>query len=767
MPDGLITTRTGLRRVRIVARGRVQGVGFRPTFFRALTDRNCGGYIKNTPDGVVLEVEGAPAVVKELLDRFRDIAPPRADVVELEVHESEPLGESEFRIERSSSAGRSLLPIPPDMATCEQCREELRRPGCRRSQYAFNTCTECGPRFTLARSIPFDRATNSMADFALCENCSAEYRSRGDRRLHAQTISCPSCGPSLVLLDAGGRRMDSPLQTTRELLRAGKIVAIKGVGGFHLACDATRGAAVGELRRRKGRPHKPLAVMVGDLETCKRIGDVNETEEVLLTSAQAPIVLLRKRRECPVAEAVAPGLLYLGVMLPYTPLHLLLFADAGMPPALVMTSCNRSEEPIATEHEEVLAELGHIVDAVLGHDRQIVNRCDDSVLAVFDGRPLPVRRSRGYVPEPVLLPFEGPATFAAGAMLSNTFAVTSGRRAFISQHIGDVSDADNARHFARTFDRFCALLKLKPELVACDLHPDYPTTAFARELAEAEGLTLTQVQHHHAHAASCLVENGCTEEAIAVTFDGTGCGTDGAIWGGEFLVAGLGQFSRCYHFEYVPMPGGEEAVRNPDRMALAHLMNAFDSEEAVRRMSPVMGEQRCRLILEVAGKRQFSPPTSSCGRLFDAVCSLLGFRHWITYEGQAACELEMHCADGEAGRYDYGYEDDAVLVKGILAGVCRDIDGGVTRERIAARFHNTIAEIVAETCSRIRRDVGLSRVVLSGGVMQNRYLLSAAVPALQRSGFEVLLHSVVPPNDGGICLGQAAVALARSSSGRF
>ena len=752
---------TSLRRVRITARGRVQGVGFRPTLYRAMVARGGTGSVKNTPQGAVLEIEAEPATIDDIIENFRDLVPRAAEVTEVQVEELEPAGQTEFHIDRSSADGRSLLPIPPDLATCPECKRELTHGENRRAGYPFNTCTACGPRFTIARSVPFDRGTSAMDEFPNCPECAREYREPGDRRFHAQTISCPRCGPQLSLVDAAGNEYDKPIPEAARMLRAGRILAIKGIGGFHLACDAGNEGAVGELRRRKDRPHKPFAVMVGSLKACEEICEVSDFEQKVLTAPEAPIVLLRKRPDAPVVESVAPGLNYLGVMLAYTPLHLLIFDQTNMPSALVMTSCNRAEEPIALDEKSVRRDLSDVVDAILTHDRKILNRCDDSVVATFDRRLLPMRRSRGYVPEPVLLQREGPSVFATGAMLKNTFAVTSGRRVFLSQHIGNVSDADNAVHFAKAFEQFSDLLRFEPRAVVCDMHPDYPTTEFAHRLSRERDLKLLEVQHHHAHIASCLAENGREGPVIGVSMDGTGYGEDGAIWGGEFLVAGLRDYTRKYHLEYVPMPGGDQAVVHTDRMATAHLAHALSADEALSRMAESMGEERCRLTLEVMDKRDFSPLTSSCGRLFDAVSALLGIRQQITYRGQAACELEMVCEDGTEAAYVFRYDEDSITLKDLFGGVCEDIDAGLPAGRIAARFHNTVADIITRTCERLRDETGIETVALSGGVMQNRRLLSLSVPALRKRGFEILLQSKVPPNDGGICLGQAACALAR------
>ncbi len=754
------TQEPAAERRRITVRGRVQGVGFRPTLYRELVRRGCAGSIRNTPEGVALEVEAPPDVLDEVVREFPRLVPERARVDELIVEQVEPRGERGFRIERSDADGRSLLPIPPDLALCGECAAELDRPGCRREGYPFNTCTDCGPRFTIARRVPFDRETNAMAAFPPCEDCAREYAEPAERRFHAQTVSCPACGPSLAFLTPQGEEVDEPLRTARRMLREGRILAVKGIGGFHLACDATRPAPVALLRERKRRPARPFAIMAVDIEACRRLAEVSAVEEELLTSPQAPIVLLRRRPGCPVAEGVAPGLAHLGVMLPYTPLHRLLLAGE-MPVALVMTSCNRREEPIAVSHEQVLGELTDLVDGVLTHDREIVNRCDDSLVAAFDGLPLPMRRSRGYVPEPLILERPGPPVLATGGMMKNAFALTSGRRVFLSQHIGDVSDADNAAYFARSVREFSRLLRVEPEVLACDMHPDYPTTAFAREMAERRGLPLLQVQQHHAHVVSCLAENGREGPAIGVSWDGAGYGEDGAVWGGEFMVADRRGYRRRYHLAYVPMPGGEQAVLNPVRMAASHLACALGPQEALRRLGPAMREGECDLALRVMGREAFSPPTSSAGRLFDAVAALLGVRRRATYDGQPAAELEAHCAPEAEGAYPVAFEGDEISVAPTWAAICGDLDRGEEPGAVAMRFHRAMAGVILEGCRRLREEEGLGVVALSGGVMQNRTLLALAVPALRAEGFEVLLQSRVPPNDGGLCLGQAACALAR------
>ncbi len=754
------------KRYRITARGRVQGVGFRPTFYREMIRRGLAGSIRNTPQGVVLEVEGAPQAVQAVARDFRRMAPQRARVDELNVEELEPTGESGFSIVRSSEAGRSLLPIPPDLATCSQCRCELYSRADRRAGYPFNTCTTCGPRFSIARAVPFDRETNTMAEFPPCEECAREYASPADRRLHAQTISCPACGPSLSFLSPRGRELDGPLQRARRMLRDGKVLAVKGVGGFHLACDATREDVINRLRRAKARPAKPFAIMVAGVEAAREVCCVSGSEEAMLRSPASPIVLLTRRACCPAARAVAPGLSELGVMLAYTPLHMMLFAppgaepDTSFPLALVMTSCNRADEPIALTPQHVLEQMGDIVDGVLTHNRRIANRCDDSVVAPFRGRPLLVRRSRGYVPEPVLIAHEPPPLLATGGMNKVVFALSSGRRVFLSQHIGDVSDADSAAFFAEALREFGRLLRLEPQVVVCDLHPDYPTTAFARELAAKRALPLMQVQHHYAHIAGVMAEHGEPGPVIGVSWDGSGYGEDGAVWGGEFLLCTATGYERRCHLGYVPLPGGEQAIRHPARVALSHLARWLGPDEALRRMSPIMGDEQAELALRVRERERFSPRTSSAGRLFDAVSALLGVCREATYEGQPAIELEAACVPGRADVYQFGYDEGEVLLQGVFRGVCEDIDAGRAVGAISARFHATMARIIVETCRRLRRQTQIDAVACAGGVMQNRTLLRMAVDGLEADGFRVLLPRDVPPNDAGTSFGQAAWAAA-------
>ncbi len=759
-----------------MVRGRVQGVGFRPGLYRSMTMLGCGGCVRNTPEGVCVEVEGPEDAITHLLRNFAGMVPSRARIDELEVFEAEPTGETSFHIEKSTEDGPSLLPVPPDFAICPDCERELVESGGRRTGYAFNTCTCCGPRFTIARGVPFDRVASVMDEFPLCAECSNEFKNPENRRFHAQTMSCPECGPALSFFCpgcAGGDGGAEPfrgslaLEAAARYLKNGMTVAVKGVGGFHLACDAMDAGAVARIRACKGRPHKPLGVMVADMQTARCICHADRASENLLCSERAPMVLLRKKPTGILSGGVAPGLQHVGVMLPYTPFHRLLFDQEGTPPVLVMTSCNRSEEPIATGSFEVASGLSDMVDGILDHNRRIENRCDDSVAGIIAGSPVVFRRSRGYVPEPVMLGYGGPPVLAVGAMWKNTFTLTSGRRAYMSQHIGDVSDADNEDYFEDTYEKISSLLRIEPEIIACDMHPDYPSTNFARRLARQKGLELRPVQHHRAHILSCLAEHGVDGPVIGVSMDGTGYGEDGNVWGGEFFVADARICERKYHFKYIPMPGGERAVAEPYRMALSYLSDTYDPGKALSIMETRGEELPLQQVCGLIGRGDFSPPTSSCGRLFDAVASILGVRHICTYEGQAACELEA-IADGFVeDAYPFVVRNRGIEFSQAIACAVEEKRAGENIGAISARFHNTVAKVVVDTCCRLRSEEGLRVVALSGGVMQNAYLVERCIRGLRAGGFSVLTHGEVPPNDAGISLGQALAALVEKNSGIY
>jgi hydrogenase maturation protein HypF len=749
---------------RILVEGVVQGVGFRPFVYGLATRRGLRGWVRNTASGVEIEVEGPPEVVDAFVDELSAERPPLAHIDRLREEELEPRGRGGFEIQHSLD-GSGFQPVSPDVGTCPDCLSEVMDPADRRFGYPFTNCTHCGPRFTIIRAVPYDRPNTTMAGFVMCLRCRAEYEDPRDRRFHAQPNACAECGPRLSLLDAGGAPLPGdPLEETRRLLSAGRIVAIKGIGGFHLACDATDDAAVRRLRERKGREAKPLALMAADLAAAESRCEISPEERKLLGSPARPIVLLRERPASGIAPSVAPGLGWLGVMLPYAPLHhLLLRGDATGSPALVMTSGNRSEEPIATENDDALRRLSTVADAFLLHDRPIQVRCDDSVTRVAGSGELPMRRSRGYAPFPVRLSSEGPAVLALGADLKNTVCLTRGPYAFMSPHIGDLEGHDTYLSYVGMVERMAELFRVRPEAVAHDLHPDYLSTRHALSLAPA--VPRVAVQHHHAHVAACMAEHGLSGPVIGVAFDGTGYGTDGAIWGGEFLVADYASFERAAHWGYVPMPGGDRAAREPYRMALAHLLRAFGDWDP--RWLPVQAasETERRMIRWQIERDVNAPLTSSVGRLFDAVASLVGVRHRARYEAQAAMELEA-LADGVTadGPYPLTIAGDAPLViepGPIVAAVVRDRAAGTPPPVIAARFHATVAQAVVQVCGRLRRTTGLGRVVLSGGVFQNVTLLTATCRGLGATGFEVATHHLVPPNDGGLALGQAAVARAR------
>ena len=705
------------RRVRVI--GVVQGVGFRPFVYGLAVRLGLAGFVLNDGEGVVIEAEGEPAALDALETGLREEAPPLARVASVRVERVAPVGETTFRIETSAPSGRSAL-IPADVATCGDCLRELFDPGDRRYRYPFVNCTQCGPRFTIVTAVPYDRPNTTMAEFPMCVDCRREYEDPLDRRFHAEPIACPVCGP----------RLSMPLENAIGLLRDGRIVAVKGLGGYHLACDASSEEAVARLRSRKLREDKPFAVMT---QAPDELVLLDEAERALLGSRARPIVLCRRRTEARVADSVAPGSPWLGVMLPYTPLHHLLLADTGE--ALVMTSGNRSDEPIATDDDEARERLRGIADAFLSHDRRIHRRCEDSVVrAAF-----PVRRSRGCVPEPLPLPVAASRPLvAAGPELKSTFCVARGADAFLSPHLGDLDSELAYRAFRDDLDLYLAMLGIRPEVVAYDLHPEYLSTKWAME-QDAE---LVGVQHHHAHAVACLAEHGEHGPALALVFDGTGYGTDGTLWGGELLRCDLAEFERVAHLEPVPLPGGEAAIREPWRVAAVQL-------ELAGRPVPWPRWREVRASLAAN-----APLATGMGRLFDAVAALLGVREAVTYEGQAAIELELLAGETAAEPYAWRFGRGADLV----AAIHDDLAAGRDRSELAAAFHETVAAASAAACAEAAEP---RVVVLSGGTFQNLRLLDSTRRRLEEHGFQVLSHRRVPANDGGVSYGQAAVAAAR------
>ncbi|WP_410663601.1 carbamoyltransferase HypF [Amycolatopsis sp. lyj-84] len=743
--------------------GIVQGVGFRPFVHGLATRLGLAGLVGNDGNGVFIEVEGPIAEVGAFLSALSRDAPALAEVERVTTTEAEPDGRPGFAIVASESGGTKRTPVSADSATCADCLRELADPADRRYRYPFVNCTACGPRFTIVRDVPYDRPLTTMAGFALCAACAAEYHDPADRRFHAQPVCCPDCGPRLRLLDAARAELTGdPVAGTAALLTAGRVVGIKGLGGYHLAVLASDEAAASTLRKRKHREDKPFAVMVSDVDEAARLCEVDETGRSALESRRRPIVLLPRLDGAPVAGSVAPGTRSLGLMLPYTPLHHLLLAAVGAP--IVLTSGNISDEPIAFTDEDAFDRLRGIADAYLTHDRPIHIRTDDSVVRPWRGRETVLRRSRGFVPVPIRLPRRARRpVLACGAGLKNTFCLAQDGRAFVSHHIGDLENFETLRSFTDGIVHFGRLFDIDPEVVAHDLHPEYLSTKYALDLAEETGVDLTGVQHHHAHIASCLADNGETGPVLGVAFDGTGFGTDGTIWGGEFLLADLVGFERLAHLAPVPLPGGAAAIRQPWRMAAVYLEEAFAGAPPLSAVR-TRNESAWSGVLGLARSGVAAPLTSSAGRLFDAVAALLGVRDTVRYEGQAAIELEQLADPVERGAYPVGLSGTGPLVVAgtdLVRAVAEDLARGRSPAVVAARFHNGVAEGIARCCAVLRERTGVGTVALSGGVFQNLLLLDRSVDLLTDDGFRVLTHTKVPANDGGISLGQAAVAAAR------
>jgi hydrogenase maturation protein HypF len=762
----------------VVVRGVVQGVGFRPFVYRLAVEEGLAGLIGNDTDGVTIEIEGPKERVEAFLIRLQTEAPPLARIDSVAVCELALVGDSGFQIVASEVLGRVSTGIPADAATCPDCLRELLDPRDRRYRYPFLNCTNCGPRFTITRRIPYDRPQTSMAKFPMCPECQREYDDPLNRRFHAQPNACWECGPRVWVFqtaDSESSSGEEAVEQTLQLLMAGKILAIKGIGGFHLSVDATSQAAVMRLRERKRRYGKPLAVMVRDLEAARLVCVLTAEEEALLSTPARPIVLARRRVGCVIAEGVAPGIPWLGVYLPYAPLQHLLFADARVK-ALVMTSANLSEEPIAIDNEEARARLGGIADAFLMHDREILQRCDDSVAAVVDGAPQLVRRARGFVPMGVALPFDAPQLLAVGGHLKNVFALTRGRFAYQSQHLGDLENLTGLEFFRESLDHLMRTFEIEPKTVVHDLHPGYLSTTWAQEWAKERGLQTLAVQHHHAHVAGCMAEHGLTGKVIGLALDGTGYGSDGKIWGGEVLIASLAGFERFAHLEYVPMPGGEAAIKEPWRMALGALHAAgYDVES--EQMLALLGAEwsEAHVLKRMIERKINSPMTSSLGRLFDAVGAVVQGRRAVDYEAQAAIELEGSAEDErdrlEQGDYvpelheaDEGSACKAVIRTGKMwKAVLKDMWRGVPASRISARFHVGIAEGFINAAANARIDTSINVVALSGGCMHNRRLTRLLRSGLEEEGFEVFQHRNVSPGDGGLSYGQVAVAAAMLS----
>ncbi len=754
--------------------GLLEGVGFRPFVYNLAESLRVGGWIRSTPAGADITVEGAPEAVHRFVQLVQEKAPPLAHIDAIRIEQIPPSGSFTFQILPSAGYEQDFQPLPPDIGICEDCRKELFDPADRRYRYPFISCANCGPRFSILEQAPYQRGNTAMAAFEMCEACAREYNDPANRRYHAHPIACETCGPQVWLEIPGERdapplRGASAIEKARQLIAEGRIVAIKDTGGYRLLCDAANPEAVAELRRRKRRPHKPFAVIVGEMHAAEQLCRMGQAARDLLNAPQRPVVVLERRPDAPIAPEVAPAQNTLGVMLPYTALHHLLLESApGFPSALVITSGNPNEEPLVKENAEARRRLAPLAAAVLMHDLEIQTRCHDSVVRVFQGHAYPLRRARGYVPSPLRLAHKGIPVLATGGELKSTFCLTNQEYAFPGQHIHGGENQRTLRVFAEHVARMERLFHIHPEAVACDLHPGYLSTRYARERAESEGLPLIRVQHHHAHIVSCMAEHQIPDDepVIGVTFDRTGYSpVEGETWGGEFLLSTYTDFQRAYHLDDIPLPGGEQAVRHPWRQALAWLERA--GIPWTQDLPPVQHvlRQGDRRTLQAIQRQMQNATTvqrsSSVGLLFDAVASLIGIRHEISYTGQAAMELEARVASHQFGLYPLlitGEVIDPVLT---IRRIVDDLRDGVPQGVIVARFHNTIVMMVHEGCRKIREERGIRRVVLSGCIWQNATLLGRAVETLRNDDFEVCFHRQVPPNDGGLALGQAVIAMHR------
>ena len=769
-----------IERRRIIIQGIVQGVGFRPFVYGQALHRNLVGFVLNDSAGVTIEVEGSPDALDGFQRALREKAPPLARIDSLIIEPVEPCYETAFIIAHSQAGSERHALISPDTATCDDCLRELFDPADRRYHYPFINCTNCGPRFTIVKDVPYDRDKTTMRIFPMCPACQAEYEDPLNRRFHAQPNACPTCGPQTHFITLSDH---NPITTAAQHLAAGSILAIKGLGGYHLACDALNTEAVQRLRQRKHREAKPFALMVPDLETARRLCQVSDAEAVLLQSHRRPIVLLSQRPDCPVAPAVAPAYNTLGIMLPYTPLHHVLlhaFAEQIQPgqlAVLVMTSGNLSDEPIAYQDEDARQRLASIAEGMLAHNRDIHMRCDDTVIRITAGGEQIMRRSRSYVPEPLSLPFDLPAPLlACGGHLKNTFCLGKGQQAFVSHHIGDLENLETLTSFREGIEHFKRLFDIYPKAVAYDLHPEYLATKYALDMDIPRKIG---VQHHHAHIASVLAEHRIQGPVIGLAADGTGYGTDGAVWGCEIMSADLLGFERLAHLAYVPLPGGDHAVRQPWRMAAVYLAQAYGDAFLDLDIPFVhqLDRPKWHVLAQMIERGINSLPTSSLGRLFDAVAALIGLRNEVLYEGQAAIELEILAQQQEKGIHEgqsiiYPFTistrdqmPTTLDVAPMFRGIVSDIQQGVPASEIADRFHHSIAELLATVCFGTREQTGLNIIALSGGVFQNRLLLEQLVKRLEGMSFQVYVNRRVPPNDGGISLGQIAVAAAQLQRG--
>lgn len=751
---------------RVLIQGIVQGIGFRPTVYGYAHKHGLTGWILNSSHGVEIEVHGQPHNLDAFLQELQEKPPQMAQIDAFEVSDAPTQIFESFDIIPSLDDPSDFLPVSPDLDVCPDCLRELFNPPDRRYRYPFINCTNCGPRFSIVKTIPYDRPNTSMSDFPLCPDCATEYQEPSNRRFHAQPIACPACGPHVWLQIAEEPIIfgENAIQETRQLLSAGKILALKGLGGFHLACDARNDNAVSQLRQRKRRSGKPFALMSYDLETIRQFAAVSEEEERLLRSTQAPIVLLDLTEQGKkLAQIVAPDQNTLGFMLPYTPLHYLLFEKAAAyPEVLIMTSGNLSEEPIVTENEEALERLGNIADAFLLHNRPIQTRIDDSVVTLVKNQPYFIRRARGYAPSPIRLPFLVAPALATGTHLKNTFALSRERYAFISHHIGDLENQETLIAFTKAIHHYQDIFRIQPKLITADLHPDYLATRYAQQRATKENLPLVLVQHHHAHISSCLADNGWNtdEPVIGLAFDGTGYGTDGAIWGGEVFLANYSGFERRFQLEYAPLPGGDVSIRKTARLALAYL-HKFGLLDQGEGLEPYrfLDEVERQVLTRQVDTGFNTPLTSSMGRLFDAVASLIGLYQEINYEAQNAIRLEAIADSDEDAAYGFPIQGSQILLKPIFEDILNDLRANLPQSTISAKFHNAVINLSLDVSERLRKETGIKNVAISGGVWQNKLLIKRIIPVLEKAGFTPLWHHQVPTNDGGVALGQLLTAL--------
>lgn len=753
--------------LKLAVNGIVQGVGFRPFVYQLAHRYGLKGEVSNTSAGVTINIEGSEEKLGAFVRDLSEKSPPLAHITEISTSCEQVKGYAEFSIKASKRQSSRWALISPDTAICNDCLRELFDPQDRRYRYPFINCTNCGPRYTIIDDIPYDRPNTSMKHFTMCQQCRKEYDDPENRRFHAQPNACAVCGPCVALYDNRRTMVQArdPVKRAAELVKKGHVVAIKGLGGFHLCVDAENSDAVVRLRQRKHREEKPLALMSSDLDRIRRYAGIEPDEEVLLASPQRPIVLAKKKNPNPLSPEISPRNKNFGVMLPYTPLHYLLLSCDFT--ALVMTSGNISEEPIAIDNEEAFERLGGIADYFLTHDRDIYLRSDDSIVRRVDRANRFMRRSRGYIPAPIFLKQEIPQTLACGAELKNTVCLTKGKNAFLSQHIGDLENLETYRFFELTVRHMKRILDIDPQIVACDLHPDYLSTSYAQE---QRGEKKISVQHHHAHIVSCMAEHKLDGPVIGLSFDGTGYGTDGRIWGGEVLIAETHQFRRAAHLAYLPMPGGAAAIKEPWRMAVSYLYSVFGEGFLDLKLPLFHGldKEKIKIVVQMISKRVNSPETSSLGRLFDGIAAILGVRKRVAYEGQAAMELEMAIRKEAGESYDYewkqGKDSYRILFHPIIRGVVKDMENGLEVSEISSKFHMTLVRLFSDLCMLLRQETGLDRVVLSGGVFQNATLLAGLGKALEDKDFQVFSHCVVPCNDGGISLGQAVAAAAIAKS---